>query len=42
MRLFPIGKFLWILVLLGAAIPTTSQAQVTINMSRVTCAVMSP
>jgi hypothetical protein len=38
MRLFPIGKFVWILVLLGAAIPTTSQAQVTINMSRVTCA----
>ena len=38
MRILPIRKFVWILVLLGAAMPTTSRAQVTINMSRVTCA----
>ena len=34
----PIRKFVWILVLLGAAMPTASRAQVTINMSRVSCA----
>jgi len=34
----PIRKFVWILVLLGTLIPTTGRAQVTINMSRVTCA----
>ena len=38
MRILPIRKFVWILVLLGAAMPTTSRAQVTINMSRVSCA----
>ena len=36
MRILPIRKFVRILVLLGAALPTTSRAQVTINMSRVT------
>lgn len=34
----PIRKFVWFLVLLGAALPTTGRAQVAINMSRVTCA----
>ncbi len=34
----PIRKFVWILALLGALMPTSSRAQVTINMSRVTCA----
>jgi len=33
-----IRKFLWILVLLGAVMPTAGHAQVAINMSRVTCA----
>jgi hypothetical protein len=33
-----IGKFLWILALLGMSMSTPSRAQVTINMSRVTCA----
>lgn len=33
-----IRKFVWILALLVAAIPTTGRAQVAINMSRVTCA----
>ncbi len=31
-------KFVWILALLGTVMPTTGHAQVTINMSRVTCA----
>jgi len=35
---FPIRKFVWMLALLGTVTPTTSRAQVTINMSRVTCA----
>jgi hypothetical protein len=35
---FPVRKFVWILILLGAVLPTTGHAQVTINMSRVTCA----
>lgn len=35
---FPIRKFVWILALLGIALPTAGHAQVTINMSRVTCA----
>jgi HdeA/HdeB family len=34
----PVRKFVWILVLLGAVMPTTGHAQVTINMSRITCA----
>jgi HdeA/HdeB family len=34
----PIRKFAWIVLLLGAVIPTTGHAQVTINMSRITCA----
>jgi hypothetical protein len=38
MRILPIRKFAWILVLLGAVMPTTTRAQVTVNMSRVTCA----
>jgi HdeA/HdeB family len=45
MRHLPIGKFLGLLVLLGAFIPTAGHAQVSINMSRVTCAdylAMSP
>ncbi len=35
---FPIRKFVWILALLGILMPTAGRAQVTINMSRVTCA----
>ena len=38
MRHLPIRKFVWILALLGTVMPTTGHAQVTINMSRVTCA----
>jgi hypothetical protein len=38
MRILPIRKFVWILILVGAVMPTTSKAQVTINVSRVTCA----
>jgi hypothetical protein len=38
MSYLPIRKFVWILALLGTVVPTTSRAQVTINMSRVTCA----
>ncbi len=34
----PIRKFVWVLALLGIVMPTTGRAQVTINMSRVTCA----
>ena len=34
----PIRKIVWILALLGTVMPTTGRAQVTINMSRVTCA----
>ena len=34
----PIRKFVWILALLGTVMPTTGRAQVTVNMSRVTCA----
>jgi hypothetical protein len=34
----PIRKYVWILALLGTVMPTTGRAQVTINMSRVTCA----
>ena len=34
----PIRKFVWILALLGILMPTAGRAQVTINMSRVTCA----
>jgi hypothetical protein len=34
----PIRKFVWVLALLGTLMPTTGRAQVTINMSRVTCA----
>ena len=34
----PIRKFVWILALLGVVMPTAGRAQVTINMSRVTCA----
>lgn len=33
-----VRKFLWIAALLGALAPTTSHAQVAINMSRITCA----
>ena len=33
-----IRKLVWILALLGSVMPTTGHAQVTINMSRVTCA----
>ena len=32
-----IRKFVWIAALLSAVMPTTGRAQVTINMSRVTC-----
>jgi hypothetical protein len=33
----PLRKFVWILILLGILMPTAGRAQVTINMSRVTC-----
>jgi hypothetical protein len=38
MRHLPIRKLVWILALLGTVMPKTGRAQVTINMSRVTCA----
>ncbi len=38
MSYLPIRKFVWILALLGVLMPATGRAQVTINMSRVTCA----
>lgn len=34
----PIRKFVWIAALLATLLPTTGRAQVTINMSRVSCA----
>lgn len=35
---YPIRRLVWIFVLVGAWLPTVASAQVTINMSRVTCA----
>jgi len=34
----PVRKFVWILAVLGTVMPTAGRAQVTVNMSRVTCA----
>lgn len=38
MRSLPIRNFIWVVALLGVLVPTAGHAQVTINMSRVTCA----